>query len=115
MLLSILCASGYGGFKVFSGYRHHRGALVKFGHAVRDEAVTNHWRYEVINASDEGLLLYLQRLHFVPRDNAVAEWNRGEIDAVVAPAEDASQLLRDLQAGSMARMDNRGTYVLITH
>jgi hypothetical protein len=32
--------------------------LVVFGRDVRHEAEVHHWRYEVVSAKDEGLLLY---------------------------------------------------------
>jgi hypothetical protein len=119
LLLSILFAGGYSGFKVFDGYRDHRDALVKFGRAVREEAAEKHWRYEVVESSDEGLLLYLQKLHFIQPEGAVAEWNRGNVEALAAPAAEAPQLVTDLQGASISplqsapRKDGRD-YVLIT-
>jgi 4-amino-4-deoxy-L-arabinose transferase-like glycosyltransferase len=114
LILSILCAGGYGGWKVISGYRTHRDALVKFGHVVREEAAQKHWRYEVVESSDEGLLLYLQKLHFVQPETAIAEWSSGNLDALIASAEEAPRLVRDLQNGSIAPKDDKGAYVLIT-
>jgi hypothetical protein len=78
LLLSILVTGGYTISKVVSGYRDHRDALAVFGRNVRDEAEVHHWRYEVISAKDEGLLLYLRRTHFIEPDRAIAEWNSGE-------------------------------------
>ena len=114
LLLSILCTGGYSGWKVVSGYRNHRDALVKFGRTVRQQAAANHWRYEVIDSSDEGLLLYLQKLHFIQPETAIAGWNSGNLDALIAPAEKAPRLVRDLQNGSIAQKDDKSTYVLIT-
>jgi 4-amino-4-deoxy-L-arabinose transferase-like glycosyltransferase len=119
LLLSILFAAGYSGFKVFTGYRDHRDALVKFGRAVREQAMANRWRYEVIEASDEGLLLYLQKLHFIRPQNAIAEWNRGNLDALVVSEREGPQLVRDLQNATLSalhsveRKDERGSYTLI--
>ena len=45
-------------------YRNNRDALVKFGREVRRIAAAEHLRYEILPASDEGLLLYLQRPRF---------------------------------------------------
>ena len=98
LFLSILFAGGYSGFKVFRGYRDHRDALVKFGHAVEQTAAANHWRYEILNASDEGLLLYSQKLRFVRSEQAMAEWDRGNLDALVVPAQDAPTIMRDLKS-----------------
>jgi hypothetical protein len=87
--------------------------LVKFGRSVRDEAVAKGWRYEVLNSGDEGLLLYLQKPHFIRRENAIAEWNRENIDTLIAPADDAAHLLVDLPASSIVRKDERGMYILL--
>jgi 4-amino-4-deoxy-L-arabinose transferase-like glycosyltransferase len=122
LLLSILFAGGYSGWKVVSGYRNHRDALVKFSETVRDEAARHQWRrYEVISASDEGLLLYLDRLHFIEPERAITDWNSGEIDALVAPAERSPELMRELQDAVVSSLrsseenDERGAgYVLIT-
>lgn len=121
LVLSILFTSAYAILKVVSGYRDHRNALVIFGRDVRGEAERHHWRYEVVSASDEGLLLYLQRPHFIKPDRAVSEWNRGNLDALVVPATDAPRLMRQLrdaavsQLKSAPRKDEDGLgYLLIT-
>ena len=94
LLLSILVTGGYTISKVISGYRDHRDALVLFGRDIRNETEAHHWRYEVVSAKDEGLLLYLRKTHFIEPDRAIAEWNRGNLDALVAPAEKAPALMR---------------------
>jgi 4-amino-4-deoxy-L-arabinose transferase-like glycosyltransferase len=121
LLLSIVVTGGYTISKVVSGYRGHRDALVLFGRDVRDEAEAHHWRYEVVSAKDEGLLLYLRRTHFIGPDRAIAEWNNGNLDALVAPAEKAPALMRGLhnaalsQLRSNERKEGQGkSYVLIT-
>src|SRR6266536_2079874 len=121
VILSILITGGYTVAKVIFGYRDHRDALVVFGREVRHEAEVHQWRYEVVSAKDEGLLLYLQRTHFIKPDRAVAEWNGGNLDALVAPTEEASALMRKLhdaalsQLKSNERRDGQGrNYVLIT-
>jgi hypothetical protein len=119
-LLSVLCAGGYSALKVFTGYRDHRDALVKFGRAVRDEAAAHHWRYEVLKTGDEGLLLYLGKTHFIGPQYAIAEWNRGNLDAVVAPFRVAPSLMRDFHDAALShlksseRKGESGIYVLIT-
>jgi hypothetical protein len=120
LLTSILFTSGYTVAKVVSGYRVHRDALAAFGHAVRDEAAAHHWRYEVLKTGDEGLLLYLERTHFIEPHRGVVEWNRGNLDALVAPADTAPALMGDLHDAALSRLtsDQRGNhggaYVLIT-
>jgi hypothetical protein len=107
--------------KVVSGYRDHRDALVTFGREVRKEVEKHHWRYEAVWAGDEGLLLYLRRPHFLKPERAVAEWNRGNIDALVVPTDQAPNLMRQLrdsalsQLKSETRKDEPGLgYVFIT-
>ena len=121
VILSILITGGYTVAKVIFGYRDHRDALVVFGREVRHEAEVHQWRYEVVSPKDEGLLLYLQRTHFIKPDCAVAEWNGGNLDALVAPTEEASALMRKLhdaalsQLKSNERREGQGRgYVLIT-
>jgi 4-amino-4-deoxy-L-arabinose transferase-like glycosyltransferase len=121
LLLSILVSCGYTISKVISGYRDHRDALVLFGREVRHEAEVHHWRYEVVSAKDEGLLLYLQKTHFIQPGRAIAKWNRGNLDALVAPTEDTAALMRNLhdaalsQLKSTERRERQGrSYVLIT-
>jgi 4-amino-4-deoxy-L-arabinose transferase-like glycosyltransferase len=121
LLLSILSSGGYTTWKVVTGYRNHRDALVVFGRDVRRVADAHHWRYEVVSAKDEGLLLYLRRTHFIQPNRAIAEWNRRNLDALVAPAEKAPALMRELhdaalsQLKSNERKEEQGrNYVLIT-
>jgi 4-amino-4-deoxy-L-arabinose transferase-like glycosyltransferase len=121
LAFSILFTSGYTISKVVGGYRDHRDALVIFGRNVRQEAERHHWRYETVWAPDEGLLLYLRRPHFFKPDRAVTEWNQGNIDALVVPAQDAPNLMRQLHDAALSqlkpteRKDERGLgYVLIT-
>jgi 4-amino-4-deoxy-L-arabinose transferase-like glycosyltransferase len=101
LLFSMLFTGGYMILKVASGYRNHRDALVNFGRAVRQEAAAHHWRYEAVSSGDEGMLLYLEKTHFVKPDRAVAEWNGGSLDALVVAAEDAPALMRDLHDAAL--------------
>jgi 4-amino-4-deoxy-L-arabinose transferase-like glycosyltransferase len=121
LAFSILFTGDYTIFKIVSGYRDHHDALVVFGRNVRHEAEAHHWRYEVVSAKDEGLLLYLRKTHFIEPDRAVIEWNRGNLDALVASTEKASALVGELHASlsslkSNERKKEQGRdYVLITH
>jgi 4-amino-4-deoxy-L-arabinose transferase and related glycosyltransferases of PMT family len=121
LILAIFFTGGYATWKVVTGYRDHRDALAIFGGDVRREAETRHWRYEVVSAKDEGLLLYLQKMHYIEPDRAVAEWNAGNLDALVASTEKARSLRPQLRGGtpyhvkSSERKKEQGTgYVLIT-
>jgi 4-amino-4-deoxy-L-arabinose transferase-like glycosyltransferase len=122
LLLAISFTGGYTGWKVITGYRDHRNALAVFGRNVRHEADARHWRYEVVSAKDEGLLLYLRKTHFVKPVDAVSEWNAANLDALVASKEKAATLMRDLKGAALSQLESnepeqreegRG-YVLIT-
>jgi 4-amino-4-deoxy-L-arabinose transferase-like glycosyltransferase len=121
LIFAIVFTGGYTILKVVAGYRDHRDALVVFGRKVRHEAETNHWRYEVVSAKDEGLLLYLQKTHFIEPDRTQAEWNGGNLDALVVSTEKAPALMPQLQGAAVSQLksnqtrDGRETgYVLIT-
>jgi hypothetical protein len=95
---------------------------VVFGRKVRHEAETNHWRYEVVSAKDEGLLLYLRKTHFIELDRAEAEWNDRNLDALVASTEKAPVVMPQLQGAAVSQLKSNQTrdgqeigYVLITH
>ncbi len=118
---SILFAGGYAALKVVSGYRENRGALASFGWQANRELASRGWRYAVVKSSDEGLLPYLRKTHFVRSEQAVAEWNRGNLDALVVPAKEAPRLMRELQDAALSglRSNTRKNasslnYVLIT-
>jgi 4-amino-4-deoxy-L-arabinose transferase-like glycosyltransferase len=121
LLVAVLFSGAYAVDRVVEGYRDHRDALSIFGRRVREEAAKNHWRYEAVGKSDEGLPLYLTRPHFLKPDAAVGKWNNGEIDALAVPANEAPELMRQLR-DSTRRFESatrknlrRPNYVLLTH
>jgi 4-amino-4-deoxy-L-arabinose transferase-like glycosyltransferase len=121
LILAILFTCGYTVSKIISGYRDHRDALAIFGREVRREAEMHHWRYGVVSAKDEGLLLYLQKTHFIEPDRAITEWNQGNLDALVASTQKAPGLMSELRNAVVSQLKSnekeeeqgRG-YVLIT-
>jgi len=113
LIFAILFTGGYTGWKVITGYRDHSDALAAFGKNVRHEAEAHNWRYDVVAAKDEGLLLYLRKTHFVKPTDAITEWNAGNLDALVASKEKTAVLMRDLQGAAVQQHQGRG-YVLIT-
>jgi len=122
LVVALLFTGSYTIWKVITGYRHHRDALAVFGRDVRREAAAHHWRYEVVSAKDEGLLLYLQKTHFIDPDHAIPEWNQGNLDALVASTEKAPSLMSRLpdatlsQVRSNDRKKEQGSdYVLLIH
>ena len=116
LLFAILFTGGCTIFKVVTGYRDHRDALAVFGRNVRHEAEARHWRFEVVSARDEGLLLYLRKTHFIEPQLAVTEWNSGNLDALIASTNKATTLMPKL-AGAVISESKRTQvkdYVLIT-
>ena len=113
LIFAILFTGGYTGWKVITGYRDHSDALAAFGKNVRHEAEAHNWRYDIVAAKDEGLLLYLRKTHFVKPTDAITEWNAGNLDALVASKEKTAVLMRDLQGAAVQQHQGRG-YVLIT-
>jgi 4-amino-4-deoxy-L-arabinose transferase-like glycosyltransferase len=121
LVISILFTGGYTISKVISAYRHHRDALATFGRQARREAAAHRWRYEVVSAKDEGLLLYLQKTGFIEPDHAVSEWNNGNLDALIASTEKASGLMPQLAGAVLSQLKSNerekeqgNVYVLIT-
>jgi len=122
LTFAILFTGGYTSWKIITGYRDPRDALVVFGRNIRHEAEAHHWRYEVVSAKDEGLLLYLRKTNFVKPVDAITEWNTGNLDALVASKEKAAVLIPDLKGAALVQLQSnereqyqqgRG-YVLIT-
>jgi hypothetical protein len=95
-VLAIFFTGGYTTWKVVTGYRDRRDALAVFGKNVRHEAEAHHWRYEVVAAKDEGLLLYLRKTHFIDPQLAITEWNNGNLDALITSAEKATTMMPKL-------------------
>jgi hypothetical protein len=116
LALAMLFTGGYTGWKVITGYRDHRDALAVFGRSIRQVAKAHRWRYEVVSAKDEGLLLYLQKTHFIDPQRAVIEWNNGNLDALVASTEKARTLMPKLSEAvlSDSKQARAKEYVLIT-
>ena len=122
LVLAILFTGGYTGWKVMTGYRDHRDALAVFGRNIRYEAEVRRWRYEIVSAKDEGLLLYLQKTHFIKPADAVAEWKAGNLDALVVSKEEALAVMGGVNGAAVfqsesnereQRQEDRG-YVVIT-
>ena len=119
LAFAILFTSGYTAFKVATGYRDRRDAVVEFGRLVRAEAAAHHWRYEAVAGIDEGLLLYLDKTSFAEPGAAVAAWNAGNLDALVIPAEEAGRYTPDLHGPVVARLQSAkraeqgNTYVVL--
>lgn len=122
LIFAILFTGGYTCWKVITGYRDDRDALAVFGKSIRHEAHAHHWRYEIVSAKDEGLLLYLRKTHFVKPADAITEWNTGNLDALVASKEKAAVLMPNLKGAALSQLQSNKRelhhqarrYVLIT-
>jgi 4-amino-4-deoxy-L-arabinose transferase-like glycosyltransferase len=124
LLFSIVFTGSYTAAKMLSDYRGDADDLEVFSRAVNEQVVAHHWRYEVISAYGggcEGMLLYLQKLHFVKPDAAVQKWNGGALDALVVPKDKVSELMRKLQNAAIApiqsvdrKADPQIGYLLVT-
>lgn len=121
LAIACLVVGGYVTLNVGASIRSDEAALVRFGAAVRAEASAHNWRYEVIGGREEGMLLYLRRMHFTQRAKVAAQWNEGALDAVVVPEEELPGLLGELAGAMPSRLEATATinghprrYVLLT-
>jgi Dolichyl-phosphate-mannose-protein mannosyltransferase len=121
LAVAMLFTGGYWALKVISGHREHRGALAGFCREVRLTIAAHHWRYAVLNSPDEGLLPYLRKTHFIRPEEAITEWNRGNLDALVVSAREAPVLMRELHDAAFSGLRSEvrkdapaRTYVVIT-
>ena len=91
---------------------------------MNEQAVAHCWRYEVISGEGggyEGMLLYLQKPHFIKPHKAVQEWNAGALDALVMPKDKISELMPKLENAAIAplrtvdrKIDPQIGYFLVT-
>jgi 4-amino-4-deoxy-L-arabinose transferase-like glycosyltransferase len=109
IVFACLFTGGYAAFKIGSAYRAHDDALVKFSREVRREAEARHWRYAVVGGREEGMLLYLRRDDFLPPDDAVKEWNTGQLDALVVRNEPAQPWLELLHGAQLQSVSKKAT------
>ncbi len=101
-------------FSVATHFRDDQRRLVRFG----DEARAREGRLVVMNAKDEGLLLYTGTARFTEPDDAVQEWGDGKIDLLILNERDFTKrgpalapftIVSKVSKGS----DNFSGYVLI--
>ncbi len=93
LIFAVLFTGGYAAWKLGSAKHENADALVRFSRDVRALAEKSHWRYEVVGGREEGMLLYLQRDHFLSAHDAVERWNAGSVDALVMPDRPSSPVL----------------------
>jgi 4-amino-4-deoxy-L-arabinose transferase-like glycosyltransferase len=106
LFFSILFTGSYAIGKMLSDYRDNANHLEVFSRAVNKQAIRHNWHFEVISGRGggyEGMLLYLQKSHFIKPDEAVQEWNGGALDALIVPKDEISELIRELQSAAIVR------------
>ncbi|HEY1583591.1 MAG TPA: hypothetical protein VGF73_10890, partial [Chthoniobacterales bacterium] len=100
LLFAAVFSGGYTAWKIGFAIHEKSDALVCFASVVRKEAVERHWRYGVVGGREEGVLLYLRRDHFLAPNDAAAQWQARQLDAVVVrnePERPWAQLLPGAQ------------------
>jgi 4-amino-4-deoxy-L-arabinose transferase-like glycosyltransferase len=83
VLVAVLISGGYAIYKVTRGYRENQGALVDFGRRVQALTSAHPDRLAVVNAKDEGMVMYAGAPSFISADDAVKLWRAGRIDWLV--------------------------------
>ncbi len=79
---------GWGGYAVYCSMestRHHEAALEQFGRAVAARHPAGAARLAVVDPGDDGLICYLASRQLpIPADAALAQWQAGALDALIA-------------------------------
>jgi 4-amino-4-deoxy-L-arabinose transferase-like glycosyltransferase len=96
IVLATLFTFGYAVQKIGAANREQRDAFAVFGRAVVKETGEHHWRYAVVGGEEEGMLLYVRRAEFLEQERAAADWNGGNLDALVVPDDEIDGLLPQL-------------------
>ncbi len=103
LVFAVLFTGGYAAFKLGTARRERSDVLVQFSRQVRAEATERNWRFAVVGGREEGMLLYLRRDHFLPPNDAVAQWKAGQLDALVVRNQPARAWL-DLLPGAKLQL-----------
>ena len=116
--LGVLASGSYAGYRWWESIRDHDDALTAFSARVRTIAKSN--RIAVVSGKDEGMLLYLDVLHFSRWEDAEELWKKGAVDAVVAPVRYAQDAATDLPGSTIAFTSAEGrekfsSYLCLVH
>jgi 4-amino-4-deoxy-L-arabinose transferase-like glycosyltransferase len=102
---AMIFTTGYSVLKIVSSKRNHFDSLVTFCSYIEKQARAHGWHYEIVGTrhspGTDGMLLYLQRLHFLSPEDSIARWNAGEIDTLVVPSRLVPDLLESLNHASL--------------
>ena len=96
IVLAAVFTSGYAAQKIMAAKREHRDAFAIFGRDVLRETAAHGWRYGVVGGEEEGMLLYVRRTEFLEPEQAAAQWNGGQLDALIVPDDEIDALLPQL-------------------
>ena len=99
LVVAAIFASSDTLFKVVSGIRQRRDALVHCGKEFRSRAAQNRWRYAILKDDNEALVLYLGAPGFVRPREAVEQLNAGKLDALIASERRIQPLRSKLEEG----------------
>lgn len=98
-----LISTGYTVATSAVAFREDRRGLIRFGNAARVAARAQPDRFAVIDADDEGLLLYTGKLRFTKLDAAVLGWQRGKLDRLLIGEGDLRKRERELEPFTPSR------------
>lgn len=96
-VLGVPIAGGYAGWRIAESVKTDARALVRFGEVVQETVQDQHDRLAVVNARDEGLLLYIDQERFVSLEDALALWKSGRIEWIVIGEDYFSKVRRKLE------------------
>jgi Alg9-like mannosyltransferase family len=111
LIFGCVFTAGYAAWKIGNGYYERSDALVHFSRQVRQEAGRNHWRYAVVGGREEGMLLYLRCDHFLKLNDAVRQWNSGQLDALVVRNQPTRPWLKLLPGAQLRLVSGKSAAV----
>jgi hypothetical protein len=96
--IALVISGGYTVERVVSNVRMEEGALAEFGRNALEVSKANHWKLGVVEGLDEGLTLYVRKVHPLDKKSARAAWADGSLDALILPDADDQKLRDELGA-----------------
>lgn len=92
----VLISAGYSAAMAGQSFLEDRRGLLRFGQAARELAKAQPERLAVVDADDEGLLLYTGKTRFTRLDRAVRGWQQGEFDRLIIREQDLRKSEQEL-------------------
>lgn len=118
LCFAALFGGGYSLLRTFGSFRADQGALVRFGRQAQALAAAAPERLAVVNARDEGMVMYAGALRFSSSEEAIAGWRTGTIDWLLLGEKTRrkleSQLTGTRVVAELPSVRNKaGAYVLL--